>query len=228
MEIKILKHFVDECTIPHIFRYQLYQPGTGFAIYYNKAKYIITAKHLEAPPCLEKAWINGSKEPIRVKGLRLPTTYDAIAHAVIGTPHIELKDAEVFPYAFDVKKWDRVVFCGFPRDEQFKIVQSDELQMREAEILSIDDYGCYRKFFISPGPESGYSGSPLFRKENGRLVLIGIVAGKIVHKNPDGSPIDFGYGYAYSVDKVLKDIEASAELSNENRKPKTINRSRSK
>jgi hypothetical protein len=222
MEIKILKHVAGEYTIPHIFRYQLYQPGTGFAIYYNKAKYIITAKHLEVPPGLEKAWINGPNEQIEVKGLRLPITYDAIAHELAGTPYGELREAEVFPYAFDVKKGDRVVFCGFPRDEQSKFVQSDELQMREAEIFDIDDYGYYRKFFISPGPESGHSGSPLFRKENGRLVLVGIVAGKVVHKNPDGSPIDFGYGYAYSVDKVLKDIEASVELSNEICEPSRI------
>ena len=134
----------------------------------------------------------------------------------------------MFPFACDVEKGDRVVFCGFPRDEQFKIVQTDELQVREAEVFNIDDYGYYRKFFISPGPESGHSGSPLFRKENGRLALIGIVAGKVVHTNPDGSPIDFGFGYAYSVDKVLKDIETSVELSNESRKPKTINRPRSK
>jgi hypothetical protein len=60
------------------------------------------------------------------------------------------------------------------------------------------------------------------------LVLIGIVAGKVVYKNPDGSPIDFQIGYAYSVDKVLKDIEASVELSDEIRKSKTINRSPSK
>jgi hypothetical protein len=223
MEIRILKQFVGEYTIPHIFRYQLCQSGTGFAIYYNKAKYIITAKHLEAPPRLGPAWINGPHEPIEVKGLRLPITYDAIAHEVADTPYDELRKAEVFPFACDVKKGDRVIFCGFPRDEQFKIVQTDELQIREAEIFNIDDYGYYRKFFISPGPESGYSGSPLFRKENGRLVLIGIVAGKIVHKNPDGSPIDFGYGYAYSVDKLLKDIEASVELSNESRKLTTTN-----
>jgi hypothetical protein len=228
MEIKILKQVVGEYTIPHIFRYQLCQPGTGFAIYYNKAKYIITAKHLEAPPRLEKAWINGSNEPIEVKGLRLPITHDVIAHKLVGAPYSEWRDAEVFPYAFDAKKGDQVIFFGFPRDEQSKIVQSDELQMREAEISNVDDYGYYRKFFISPGPESGHSGSPLFRKENGRLVLIGIVAGKVVHTNPDGSPIDFGYGYAYSVDKVLKDIEASVELSNEIRKPMTTNRSRSK
>jgi hypothetical protein len=228
MEIKILKNVVGEYTIPHIFRYQLCQPGTGFAIYYNEAKYIITAKHLEASPHLEKAWINGPYEQIEVKGLCLPTTYDAIAHEVADTPNDELRKAEVFPFACDVKKGDRVIFCGFPRDEQFKIVQTDELQMREAEVFNIDDYGYYRKFFISPGPESGHSGSPLFRKEDDRLVLIGIVGGKIVHKNPDGSPIDFGYGYDYSVDKVLKDIEASVELSNESRKRMTINRSPSK
>lgn len=220
MEIKILKNVVGEYTIPHVFRYQLCQPGTGFAIYYNEAKYIITAKHLEAPPRPKTPRINGPSEQIEVKGLCLPTTYDAIAHKVTQTAYDELRKAEVFPYACDVKKGDRVIFCGFPRDEEFKIVQTDELQMREAEIFQIDDYGYYRKFFISPGPESGHSGSPLFRKESGRLVLIGIVAGKIVHKNPDGSPIDFGYGYAYSVDKLLKDIEASVELSNEIRKPK--------
>ena len=228
MEIKILKHVSGEYTIPHIFRYQLCQSGTGFAIYYNKAKYIITAKHLEAPPRFGPAWINGPHEQIEVKGLHLPITYDAIAHRVAGTAYDELRKVEVFPFACDVKKGDRVIFYGFPRDEQFKIVQTDELQMREAEIFNIDDYGYYRKFFISPGPESGHSGSPLFRKENGRLVLIGIVVGKIVQKNPDDSPIDFGYGYAYSVDKVLKDIEVSVEFSNESRKPKTINRSHSK
>jgi hypothetical protein len=164
MEIKILKHVVDGYTIPHIFRYQLCHPGTGFAIYYNKAKYIITAKHLEGPPRREKAWINGPYESIEVQGLRLLITYDAIAHKA-GTPFDELRKAEVFPYSYDVKEGDRVVFCGFPRDEEFGLVQTNELQIREAEVVSIDDYGHYRKFFISPGPESGFSGSPLFRKE---------------------------------------------------------------
>lgn len=163
-----------------------------------------------------------------MKGLRLPITYDVIAHKVTGAHYDELKKADVFPYACDAKKGDRVIFCGFPRDDQFKIIQTDELQTKEAEIFNIDDYGYYRKFFISPGPESGHSGSPLFRKDGDRLVLIGIVAGKVVHNSPDGSPIDFGYGYAYSVDKVLKDIEASVEASNKIRKPRTTNRSRSK
>ena len=70
------------------------------------------------------------------------------------------------------------------------MVQSDELQTREAEIFAIDDYGYYRKFYLSPGPESGYSGSPLFRKEKNGLILIGIVAGKVVQQNPDGTTKD--------------------------------------
>jgi hypothetical protein len=92
------------------------------------------------------------------------------------------------------------------------MIQTEELQAKEAEIFAIDDYGYYRKFHITPGPQSGFSGSPLFRKESDRLVLIGIVAGKTVHRYADGTNIELDYGYAYSVDKILKDIQASVEL----------------
>jgi Trypsin-like peptidase domain len=215
MEIKILKKLVGEYTIPHVFRYQLCQPGTGFAIYYDNAKYIITAKHLEAPPRKEPAWINGPRDQIEVKALRLPITYDAVAHQLVDVPYNELIEAQVFPHASDVKKGDQVIYFGFPGEEEFKMVQSNELRTREAEIFAIDDYGYYRKFHISPGPESGYSGSPLFRKEKNGLVLIGIVAGKVVQQNPDGTTKDLQIGYAYSVDKVLKEIEASVDLAKE-------------
>jgi hypothetical protein len=87
-------------------------------------------------------------------------------HIRLGFFCTELRDAKVFPYAFDGKKGDQVVFYRFPRDEQLQIVQSEALPMTEAEIVNIDDYGYYRKVFISPGPESGHSGSPLFRKES--------------------------------------------------------------
>jgi hypothetical protein len=72
-----------------------------------------------------------------------------------------------------------------------------------------------RKFYITQGPESGGSGSPLFRKEKHGLVLIRIVAGKVVHQNSNGTIKDLQYGYAYSVDKVLKDIEASVNFAKE-------------
>ena len=67
MEIKIVKTPVGDYTLPQIFRYQLCQPGTGFAIFYNNEKFILTAKHLEAPPRPGPAWINGPNNCIGLK-----------------------------------------------------------------------------------------------------------------------------------------------------------------
>jgi Trypsin-like peptidase domain len=212
MEIKIVKTPVGDYTLPQIFRYQLCHPGTGFAIYYNDRKFILTAKHLDAPPRPGPAWVGDPNNRIEVKPLHLPITYDATAHRVLSVLHDEIRTAEIFPHASDVKQGDGVVFFGFPRDEEFNMIQTEELQAKEAEIFAIDDYGYYRKFHITPGPQSGFSGSPLFRKESDRLVLIGIVAGKTVHRYADGTNIELDYGYAYSVDKILKDIQASVEL----------------
>jgi hypothetical protein len=179
MDIKVLKQTVKGFEVPETFRFALnpITPGTAFSIFYEREKYTVTAKHLEPLPRvegelpldgsrLENAWIN--KMEVKVKSLRLSfgkILYDVIAVQNIDVPYAERTKAVDFLWTGDVEEGDPVVFCGFPHEPEIPSVQVTELEIREARINSIVDFGYHRKFFVSEPSEEGFSGGPLFLKK---------------------------------------------------------------
>lgn len=213
MDIRVLKQTRKGFEIPETFRFALNPstPGTAFSIFYEKTKYVITAKHLELPPKPEKAWANGME--IQVKSLRLPFSkvlYDVIAVENTGVSYEERTAAVDFPWTSDVEEGDPVVFCGFPHEQEIPIVQVTELQIREAQINSVIDFGYHRKFFLSEPSEEGFSGGPVFLNKNG-LTLIGVMSGTRKFEIEDQA---YGNGFACSIDRVLNEIRYSDTIIN--------------